>query len=189
MNTARTGGDPGKTCPESSTGQNRAANKLGGSRVHHTPVGFNWTSTAIQQLRSLWAEGLSAAEIARRLGASKNAVLGKVHRLHLPKRDSPIRRAATAGGTRRKRPIVPKLRDIIPMKSVSAPVTPAMLPTPAPSFARTGKTPCCWPIGEPGTPGFRFCDALAVTGRPYCQQHCAVAYRRPTTDEMNEHTA
>lgn len=55
------------------------------------PIG-EWTPDVIQRLRTLWAEGISTAEIGNRLGFSKNAVVGKVHRLKLPGRPSPIRR-------------------------------------------------------------------------------------------------
>ena len=37
-------------------------------------------------------------------------------------------------------------------------------------------TPCCWPIGEPGTRSFRFCDEASVGGKPYCEEHAARAY-------------
>ncbi|MCG8544963.1 MAG: GcrA family cell cycle regulator [Alphaproteobacteria bacterium] len=37
---------------------------------------------------------------------------------------------------------------------------------------------CQWPIGNPGEPGFRFCDQTAMAGRPYCHEHCSLAYRR-----------
>ena len=53
---------------------------------------MEWTDEAIAKLRALWAEGLSTAEIGRRLNISKNAVVGKAHRLNLPPRPSPIRR-------------------------------------------------------------------------------------------------
>jgi len=53
--------------------------------------GFGWTDQVVTRLRSLWAEGHSTAEIGRRLGVSKNAVVGKAHRLDLPARPSPIR--------------------------------------------------------------------------------------------------
>jgi GcrA cell cycle regulator len=44
-------------------------------------------------------------------------------------------------------------------------------------FPRLGSTrSCCWPIGEPGTSGFRFCTSEAASGKPYCQEHAAVAY-------------
>ncbi len=36
---------------------------------------------------------------------------------------------------------------------------------------------CRWPIGHPGEPEFRFCGALRIAGRPYCAEHCALAYR------------
>jgi GcrA cell cycle regulator len=35
---------------------------------------------------------------------------------------------------------------------------------------------CCWPIGEPGTPDFHFCDAEARAGKPYCANHAQLAY-------------
>jgi GcrA cell cycle regulator len=37
---------------------------------------------------------------------------------------------------------------------------------------------CCWPLGEPGTRSFRFCDAESLPGKPYCAAHAAVAYVR-----------
>lgn len=49
-----------------------------------------WDDDNIATLRRLWAEGLSAAEIGRRIGVSKNAVVGKAHRLRLPARPSPL---------------------------------------------------------------------------------------------------
>ncbi|MBE9604688.1 GcrA cell cycle regulator [Acetobacteraceae bacterium H6797] len=57
---------------------------------------MEWTSEAIDVLRGLWAEGHSTAEIGRRMGVSKNAVVGKAHRLNLPARPSPIRRESEA---------------------------------------------------------------------------------------------
>ncbi|MFO0184726.1 MAG: GcrA family cell cycle regulator, partial [Alphaproteobacteria bacterium] len=43
---------------------------------------MDWTQEAIERLRAFWAEGLSTAEIGRRMGISKNAVVGKAHRLN-----------------------------------------------------------------------------------------------------------
>jgi GcrA cell cycle regulator len=37
---------------------------------------------------------------------------------------------------------------------------------------------CCWPIGEPGTPSFRFCNDAALPTKPYCAEHAAIAYVR-----------
>jgi GcrA cell cycle regulator len=52
---------------------------------------MEWNDDTIGRLRALWAEGLSTAEIGRRMGVSKNAVVGKAHRLNLAARPSPIR--------------------------------------------------------------------------------------------------
>ncbi|MGG5888572.1 GcrA family cell cycle regulator [Falsiroseomonas sp. HC035] len=157
---------------------------------------MDWTAEAIERLRALWAEGHSTAEIGRRMGISKNAVVGKAHRLTLPARPSPIRREALGGAvqpvraTVRSNTAAPQAPTVnaVPAPSV-APATraasvaqrPAAAASPQPSvvraFPRFGAArSCCWPIGEPGTPDFRFCSAEATTGKPYCTQHAAVAY-------------
>ena len=58
---------------------------------------MEWAEETIVRLRALWDEGHSTAEIGRRLGVSKNAVVGKAHRLDLPARPSPIRRDGSGG--------------------------------------------------------------------------------------------
>lgn len=59
----------------------------------HMTAKSRWDDDAgIEQLRTLWAEGHSTSEIARRIGVTKNAIVGKAHRLDLPGRPSPIRR-------------------------------------------------------------------------------------------------
>ena len=140
---------------------------------------MEWTEEAIEKLRSLWAEGLSTAEIGRRLSISKNAVVGKAHRLNLPPRPSPIRR--NEGETATVRPLVPKRvqgATLPPLSaSMSAPMPTLRAMLPAVKFSQRA-TPCCWPIGEPGKPSFHFCNASAVTGKPYCEEHAAVAYVR-----------
>ena len=53
---------------------------------------MSWTPKLVEDLARLWADGASTAEIGRHLGISKNAVVGKAHRLGLPQRPSPIKR-------------------------------------------------------------------------------------------------
>lgn len=103
---------------------------------------MSWTDHRIEQLKELWGEGKTASEIADYLGdVSRNAVIGKAHRLGLSSRPSPIKR---------KTFVLPTANDRI----------------------------CQWPIGNPGEAGFRFCDRPAAPGRPYCAEHCTLAYRR-----------
>jgi len=152
---------------------------------------MEWTEDAIAKLTTAWADGLSTAEIGRQMGISKNAVVGKAHRLNLTSRPSPIRRtgerppriraqrrslgptlpALTAAIT----PVPPDLpqADTQPEMIERAPPMLRSVPTPRPA---PRVTPCCWPIGEPGTRSFRFCDLGAMTGKPYCEEHAALAY-------------
>jgi GcrA cell cycle regulator len=61
-------------------------------------------------------------------------------------------------------------------------VTPQPAPrqiTPSASFHSRRPAPsCCWPIGEPGTKTFRFCDDISLPGKPYCDDHAKLAYVR-----------
>jgi GcrA cell cycle regulator len=168
---------------------------------------MEWSEEVIARLRALRDEGHSTAEIGRRLGVSKNAVVGKAHRLDLPARPSPIRRDGSGASPRVRAPrrvAGPTLPPLVSthggaagqsprpamaaggpgVSQVRAYAVPAPRPAPAPPVPRIQVTPrpfartvaCCWPIGEPGTKSFRFCDGDAMLGKPYCQEHAALAY-------------
>jgi GcrA cell cycle regulator len=111
-----------------------------------------WTSERIVQLTELWDRGLSTAAIGRQIGMSKNAVVGKAHRLLLTPRPSPLKRN-------------PGPRIEKPRKA------PKVVPFSGPA--------CSWPIGHPGDKGFHFCNERPVPGKPYCEEHAAKAYIKP----------
>ena len=156
---------------------------------------MDWNDDAITRLRAFWDEGHSTAEIGRRMGVTKNAIVGKAHRLELPARPSPIRRVADAGHVSRRDqlrrtsgPTLPVPDDAVADAVRTEP--PAGVPAGAPAAARptlqlravapprpaARVSTCCWPIGEPGTPSFRFCDEGALPNKPYCQEHASLAY-------------
>jgi GcrA cell cycle regulator len=83
---------------------------------------MEWNEETIARLRALWAEGLSTAEIGRRMAISKNAVVGKAHRLNLPARPSPIRRE-TVGDA-------PRQATVRPVRA-AGPMPRSTLPQPA----------------------------------------------------------
>ena len=154
--------------------------------------GFDWNDKTIARLRELWVEGHSTAEIGRRLGITKNAVVGKAHRLDLPGRPSPIRSGGTAGPrAKTKRLPVPKLVDLVAAQPL--PRTPAAPASPPAVMARPAEPPqravragpsqqCCWPVGDPGRAGFRFCDAPVPPRVTYCDEHARLAYvRQPSS--------
>ena len=144
-----------------------------------------WAENSVSRLRELWSEGHSTAEIGRRLGVSKNAVVGKANRLGLPARPSPIKRGGP-GGPRRRTRAKPKLAgDMRLPPGAPAPRAPAAITrretTAVPRAQRrdaavSRTATCCWPIGPPGEPGFRFCNAPALVAKPYCGDHANQAY-------------
>ena len=71
-----------------------------------------WTDTVISNLRRLWDEGHATAEIGRRLGVTKNAVIGKAHRLELPRRPSPIQQNSQTARKPGPRPKVVSSRAV-----------------------------------------------------------------------------
>ncbi|MBD0275267.1 MAG: GcrA cell cycle regulator [Acetobacteraceae bacterium] len=146
-------------------------------------------------LRALWAEGHSTAESGRRKGVTKNAIVGKAHRLDLPARPSPIRKVETLGvaeATPRRKPPIREAALAAAAAAVvrAAPQAPQPQSAPRPSaapaapvasaqvspFPRASLRSCCWPIGEPGQREFRFCGCEAAPGKPYCAEHAAIAY-------------
>lgn len=167
-----------------------------------------WDEETIRHLKDLWAQGLSTAEIGRRLNVSKNAIVGKAHRLDLDARPSPIRRESAKPQTERPPPFprmagptLPPLPSAAPpLPATSAPsnvqplragpaigprpAAPVAMPAPRPVMAassiqsRRSAPSCCWPIGEPGTKTFRFCDDASIPGKPYCDEHAKLAYVR-----------
>ncbi|MDA8050465.1 MAG: GcrA cell cycle regulator [Rhodospirillales bacterium] len=166
---------------------------------------MEWAEELVTRLRVLWDEGRSTAEIGRNIGMSKNAVVGKAHRLDLPARPSPIRRDPGAGPSRPRAPArgptLPPLAAVradagrAPLPARPDPPTNLSPPRDLPGAAgavRLASPPaasgaprpharemaCCWPLGEPGTAGFHFCGEAALPGKPYCARHAQLAYVR-----------
>lgn len=172
--------------------------------MHHSSGDFEWNDEAIQRLNALWDEGHAAAEIGRRMGVSKNAVVGKSHRLNLTARPSPIRKGGSCQARPPRRPRCPSLAELQNRPMNACPTQPATTspvqgrpaqPAASPSSERQaenikparipalGRQPCCWPQGELGTRSFRFCEAPNEPGKPYCPEHCVAAYQNRKGDE------
>ncbi|MFC3052205.1 GcrA family cell cycle regulator [Kordiimonas pumila] len=119
-----------------------------------------WTEDRIDQLKKLWDNGLSASQIAKELGegVTRNAVIGKAHRLGLKSRPSPVK---TDG---EKKKVAPKK---IAKKSGKKFVT----------LLDLTDRMCKWPSGHPGDADFQFCGKASEPGMPYCAGHCAEAYQ------------
>jgi GcrA cell cycle regulator len=150
-----------------------------------------WTDERVELLKKLWAEGLSASQIARELGGvTRNAVIGKVHRLQLSGRAKPASSAPRVRRPRAARPARPAAAPAVhgnlalktaplpaPRRLVSMDVV-VPIPLKASILNLTDKT-CRWPIGDPGEEDFCFCGHAPREGAPYCEYHANVAYQQP----------
>lgn len=146
-----------------------------------------WTPERIKVLMGLWEEGLPTSEIGRRLGVTKNAVVGKVHRLGLKKRQSPIRQSsATSAQSKKAKPATPQLSQAD--DSVARPaVAKTRMPTgDVVRLEELTSSMCSWPEGEPGTEEFHFCGEPSIADKPYCAEHCARAYVKVSKDKKKK---
>lgn len=161
-------------------------------------AGSMWNEEKIAKLKKLWQEGLTTGEIGKRLGVSKNAVVGKAHRLGLKGRPSPIKRqeGATAAPAAAAPTPAPSASSATPTPSPAA-ATVHHTPSPAPSSKKSqpakvftltdlNNNTCRWPIGDPKHEDFHFCGKQVYPGKPYCLEHCAQAYvgsNKPRNEE------
>jgi GcrA cell cycle regulator len=152
---------------------------------------MGWTDERVETLKKLWLDGLSASQIAKHLGGvTRNAVIGKVHRLGLSGRAAPSQPARPAfKAPRPPRPAanaVPAARRVAPLQARDAAVSaraasPPSLPQPEERGVATvltlGAHMCKWPIGDPATDDFTFCGRRSTDDGPYCVEHARVAYQ------------
>lgn len=146
-----------------------------------------WTDDRVELLTSMWGRGYSGTQIAVELGGvTRNAVVGKVHRLGLSNRirencAPPRPPRARAAPSLQHRKIRQRPLDIV----LAAP-EPEIIEHLIPLRQRCAlldltDSKCRWPIGDPGTPEFFFCGGAPVDGMPYCNYHSRVAYK-PSSD-------
>ncbi len=166
---------------------------------------MSWTDERVEHLKKMWLDGLSASQIASELahGITRNAVIGKVHRLGLsgrvkspspaPARVRPKARPEDEAGG----PVAPISHGNL---ALAAEVRPVAAPAPRStsddvvvpisqrvSIMELRESMCRWPLGDPTTAEFRYCGAKmqAGVGGPYCTYHARIAYQ-PAQDRRRE---
>lgn len=167
---------------------------------------MSWTTERVDLLKKLWADGLSASQIAAELGGvTRNAVIGKVHRLGLSGRakssNTPAKPRRPRAPAAPSRPAAPQPRSIgnAALKIEEAPAA-EIAPTPAPvqelvipvneraTILQLNERTCKWPIGDPSTDDFYFCGRQSDAAAPYCAHHCRIAYQ-PANDRRRDKRA
>lgn len=166
---------------------------------------MSWTDERVELLRKLWLEGFSASKIAAELanGISRNAVIGKVHRLGLsgrvkaPTQSQPRQRSKPAQSPHRSatpRSSGPMVRgnnalayahnrfeapQPQPVEEVVVPICERV------TITELRESMCRWPLGDPVAPEFRYCGAKSPPGDSYCTYHARLAYQ-PAQDRRRE---
>ena len=142
---------------------------------------MGWTEERVAILKKLWLEGLSASQIAKQLGGiTRNAVIGKVHRLGLSGRAAPSQPSRPAfKAPRPPRPAVSA--PLAPRRIISSspvePTLPTYVEEPGSATVLTlGAHMCKWPIGDPSSDNFTFCGRRIDDGS-YCVEHARQAYQ------------
>jgi GcrA cell cycle regulator len=166
---------------------------------------MSWTDERVELLRQLWLDGRSASQISAQLGhgVTRNAVIGKVHRLGLagrakaptsaasppraasaprmsPRPASSGARTAVRGATALALATEPAL-DTRPVFQEEDVVIPMSLRV---SIIDLKEAMCRWPLGDPTSADFRYCGSPAASG-PYCAHHGKLAYQ-PVQDRRRE---
>lgn len=157
---------------------------------------MSWTDERIALLKKMWKEGKSAAEIAKTLGkgVTRNAVIGKAHRMGLSGRPSPIKKptpvkkeSSAAPAQARKEPKEAKKPPAAPagkapalakeaeeLKKIEKEIVPIGGGV---SLLELTERMCKWPIGDPREADFTFCGRGIRPGTPYCPDHASMAYQ------------
>lgn len=155
---------------------------------------MSWNDERVELLKKLWAEGLSASQIAGRIGSvTRNAVIGKVHRLGLSGRATTTRMKSHRPRTRpvpaKRAPVKPRFTNVgntalralyQDAEPYVAPVEELVIPAAERRSIQTlEECSCRWPIGDPQDAEFHFCGRNKVPGLPYCEFHARRAFQPP----------
>jgi GcrA cell cycle regulator len=154
---------------------------------------LTWTDERTDVLKNRWADGISGGHIAAELGITRNAVIGKIHRLGLHR--SMKAKAEAEAKTRRPRARTYSFSNdrVKALKTVKPPVAEPELKfngskqdcshipiVGRKTLLQLDHNHCRFPFGDVGDPDFFFCGAETVSPLPYCAYHCRIAYTIPT---------
>ncbi len=152
---------------------------------------MSWTDERVSLLKKLWGEGRTAAEIAKELGegVTRNAVIGKAHRLKLSGRVSPIQQNKKSSTKTVERKVEKVSKSIQVVKPLAAAAEPAPNPVSREDqdlFSLMDLKPrmCRWPVGDPQDQEFGFCGCECIMGLPYCSEHAKQAYQAATRNRI-----
>ncbi len=150
---------------------------------------MSWTEERVSLLKELWGDGHTAAEIAKKLGGvTRNAVIGKAHRLKLSNRVSPIQQNKKPANKNNKRKSIEKKSKTssprIDAQEDSIVKNTYLASDNLYNLMDLKPRMCRWPSGDPKEEEFGFCGGRTVSGIPYCEEHAKLAYQAATRNRI-----
>ena len=144
---------------------------------------MSWTDEKVEKLKELWTKGHTASQIAAALGdTTRNADIGKAHRLNLEARDQSKHSGASVSRENKqiRRGPAPTSRKA---KFQSILLDKNFEPENPKSLEELTDTTCKWPIGHPNEEKFYFCGRKPEGEFPYCKLHVLYAFQPKGTKE------
>ena len=139
---------------------------------------MSWNDEKVAKLKELWGKGNTASQIAEIIGGiSRNAVIGKAHRLNL---SAKIKTRSTASNHNSKSSsIEPKINSIKGRRSKfkSLLIEKDFEPENPKHLEELNEDLCKWPIGHPNEKSFYFCGRTSLKDFSYCKLHLLYAYQ------------
>ena len=154
---------------------------------------MSWNDEKVNKLKELWGKGNTASQIAEIIGGiSRNAVIGKAHRLNLSSKIKPRNTSSkqsfgensAENNSKQKQGRKSKFKSLLIEKDFE-PENPKKL-------EELDDSSCKWPIGHPEEESFYFCGRSSLKDFSYCKLHLLYAYQpkgkreEPTTDKEEE---
>jgi GcrA cell cycle regulator len=139
---------------------------------------MSWNEEKVEKLKELWGKGSTASQIAEIIGGiSRNAVIGKAHRLNLsskiktrnPSSSQNFDNSSEENSSKQKRGRKSKFQSLIVEKDFE-PENPKKL-------EELDESSCKWPIGHPEEQSFYFCGRSSLKDFSYCKLHLLYAYQ------------
>ena len=139
---------------------------------------MSWTEEKVSKLKELWGKGNTASQIAEIIGGiSRNAVIGKAHRLNLSAKiktrtaasNKDFENSIEVNSAKSRRSRKSKFKSLIIEKNFE-PENPKQL-------EELDENSCKWPIGHPNEKSFYFCGRSSLKDFSYCKLHLLYAYQ------------